>query len=193
MSSILKLVLLGDHGVGKTCLVSRWSKNSYRTDQPATIGAAFSQREVQVNGETHKLQIWDTAGEERYHAMAPIYSQGAVGAFLVFDLTSKVTMEHLTKWQKCLESCDPHVCVTIVGNKSDCDNRELTFGDGEAFAQSLGYEYAEVSAKTGAGVEDAFMNLTEKAVGARTVSPKFEAQLTLESKAPAKKGDSACC
>jgi small GTP-binding protein len=191
MAAMLKLVLLGDHSVGKTSLVSRWSKNTYRPDQPATIGAAFSQREMQVNGETHKLQIWDTAGEERYQSMAPIYSQGAVGAFLVFDVTARASLEHIATWQKCLESCDPHVCVMVVGNKADAAARQVTFAEGEAFAQALGYDYAETSALTGAGVEEAFVNLTERAVQARAVRAAPLA-LNLGGKDQAKK-EGGCC
>jgi small GTP-binding protein len=192
MSGALKLVLLGDHSVGKTSLVSRWSKNTYRPDQPATIGAAFSQRELQLHGELYKLQIWDTAGEERYHSMAPIYSQGAIGAFVVFDVTKRTSFDHITVWQKCLESCDPHVCVMLVGNKSDCEAREVDFGDGEAAAQRLGYEYAETSAKTGAGVEDAFLNLTEKLVAARAVRAEGSEAIWAPTTGEGQKDDKCC-
>jgi small GTP-binding protein len=192
MSGILKLVLLGDHGVGKTCLVSRWSKNVYRPDQPATIGAAFSQRDLQLDGEVHKLQIWDTAGEERYHSMAPIYSQGAVGAFLVFDVTSRQTLDHIANWQKCLESCDPNVRVMVIGNKADCENREVSFNDGEAVAERLGFDYGETSAATGAGVEDVFLNLTQKAIQARDTKPT-PTEIRLTPKPRGSKESSGCC
>jgi GTPase SAR1 family protein len=124
--------------------------------------------------------------------MAPIYSQGAIGAFLVFDVTTRASLEHISNWQKCLESCDPHVCVMVLGNKADCENREVQFAEGEAVAQEFGYDYAETSAKTGAGVEDAFINLTEKAIEARSVKAGMATELQLTPR-PAQQKKEACC
>jgi small GTP-binding protein len=193
MSGFLKVVLLGDHGVGKTSLVSRWSKQNYRPDQPPTIGAAFSQQEVKVDGEIYKLQIWDTAGEERYQAMAPIYSQGACGAFLVFDVRARITLEHLTIWQKCLESCEPNVCVIVVGNKSDAEDRTIKFTEGEEFAAKFGYDYAETSALNGAGVDETFTSLTEKAVNARAAKQIIRGSDIMDPGKGRNRKDGQCC
>jgi small GTP-binding protein len=162
-----KIVLLGDHGVGKTSLVSRWVKSTFRGDQPATIGAAFSQREVMLRGQPNKVQIWDTAGEERYHSMAPVYSQGAV---IVFDVSRRDSFNALPEWTKCLSQCDPRVAIVITGNKSDVEQRDVTFEEGESFAKHHGYVYFETSAKTGAGVDEAFGLVAEKALKNRSAS-----------------------
>jgi small GTP-binding protein len=157
-----KLVLLGEHGVGKTCLASRWFRGGFRTDQPPTIGAAFIQKEVSVHGEPKKIQIWDTAGEERYHSMAPVYSEGASGAVIVFDVTRRETMTRIPAWVKCLSHCDDGIVILVVANKCDSEKREILFDEGEAYARALNFEYFETSAKTGAGVEEAFEFIVER-------------------------------
>jgi small GTP-binding protein len=184
-----KIVLLGDHAVGKTSLVSRWVKATFRGDQPATIGAAFSQREVLVDGQPKKVQVWDTAGEERYHSMAPVYSQGAQGAVIVFDVTRRDSFLNIGEWVKCLSQCDTKIAIVIAGNKSDIEGREITFDDGEKFARENGYTYFDTSAKTGAGVEETFTFVAEKVLVARDQAP-FLADIQGKEEA---QQESGCC
>jgi small GTP-binding protein len=162
---IVKLVLLGDTGVGKTCLISQWSKGTFRAEEQSTIGAAFTQKTFTFSGALYKLHIWDTAGQERYQSMAPIYSQGANGALFVFDLTRSNTLASLSKWRSCLDNCPQDIPVVIAGNKSDLtDRRQVSFEDGLAYACSVNCQYFETSAQNGSGVEDAFSTLTQSAL-----------------------------
>jgi small GTP-binding protein len=189
MARAPKVVLLGDHGVGKTCLVSRWVKDAYRGDQPATIGAAFSQREVVVNGQATKIQIWDTAGEERYQSMAPVYSRGALGAMIVFDVARRESLASIPAWVKCLAHCDTRIVVVVAANKSDVERREVSFEEGDAYARERGFVYFETSAKTGAGVEEAFGYLAERVLEIRASA---EEPAIVEEK-PAAANAGGCC
>jgi Ras-related protein Rab-2A len=145
-------------------------KASYRSDQAATIGAAFSQREVIVDGHPTKIQIWDTAGEERYHSMAPVYSRGALGALIVFDVSRRESFNNIPMWIKCLEQCDSRIVIVITANKSDIETREIAFEEGDGFARDRNYVYFETSAKTGAGVEEAFGYLAERVLEVRAAA-----------------------
>jgi GTPase SAR1 family protein len=146
-----------------------------------------------MNRETHKLKIWETAVEERYHSMAPIYSQGAIGVFLVFDVRKRESLGNIRNWQNHLDTCDPAVRAAIIGNKIDIANREVSIGDGQASAESLAYDYAETSAKTGAGVEDAFFDLTTKAVDARSVTAVPATSVSIAGNSSENIAKSGCC
>jgi small GTP-binding protein len=175
---LVKLVLLGDAGVGKTSLLSRWYKDAFRPDQQQTIGAAFTQKEFQFGGGTYKLQIWDTAGQDRFQSMAPIYSQNARGALLVFDLTRTETLEHLEKWRGCLDNCADDLPIVIAGNKSDLDSaRTVPFDEAVRAAQQMNAEYFETSAENGTGVTDAFETLAETSIKSTAVPLTLELDL----------------
>jgi Ras-related protein Rab-5C len=191
----MKLVLLGDTGVGKTCLVSRWGKNTFRADQQSTIGAGFTQKSFTYSGMTYKLHIWDTAGQERYQSMAPIYSQNAGGALVVFDLTRPETLANLQKWRDCLDNCPQDIPVVIVGNKSDlADERQVTFDEGIAYSQRMKCEYFETSAENGSGVDDAFSTLAQSAFAAKNAREQAaESQVTLTNQSEPPEESSACC
>ncbi|OHS96968.1 Ras-related protein YPTC6 [Tritrichomonas foetus] len=157
-----KIVLIGDSGVGKTSLVTKWIRNTYKDDQEPTIGASYLQSVMEINGEPHKIQIWDTAGEEKYRTMMPIYSQGASGALLVFDLTREQTMEHVPQWIECI--CCEKVPIVVAGNKADIDEREISYPTAQKFCENLGLHYIETSAHNGMGVDEAFTQLIKKAI-----------------------------
>ena len=117
---IWKVVLIGDTGVGKTNLLSRYTRNEFDAESKTTIGVEFSTRNMVIKGKTIRAQIWDTAGQERYRAITSVYYRQAVGALVVYDITKKPTFENLEKWLKELrQHADPNVCVMIVGNKTD--------------------------------------------------------------------------
>jgi small GTP-binding protein len=133
MTAHIKIVVLGNHAVGKTSLISRWYQGTFDHGQRSTIGAAFILTDFVYNSESYKLQIWDTAGEERFQAIAPIYSQNAKGAILVFDLTQRESLEDLPGWRSCLLEDIP---IVIVGNKCDLDcARKVMYFDGSSAAK----------------------------------------------------------
>ncbi|ROL45055.1 Ras-related protein Rab-25 [Anabarilius grahami] len=120
---VFKVVLIGESGVGKSNLLSRFTKNEFNHDSRTTIGVEFSTRSIQVDNITIKAQIWDTAGLERYRAITSAYYRGAVGALLVYDVTKHLTYENVERWLKELyDHADPHIVVMLVGNKSDLGN-----------------------------------------------------------------------
>ncbi|KAG7469574.1 hypothetical protein MATL_G00130290 [Megalops atlanticus] len=117
---VFKVVLIGESGVGKSNLLSRFTKNEFNHDSRTTIGVEFSTRTVQLGTVTVKAQIWDTAGLERYRAITSAYYRGAVGALLVYDIAKHLTYESVERWLKELyDHADPHIVVMLVGNKSD--------------------------------------------------------------------------
>jgi small GTP-binding protein len=116
----LKLVLVGDSGVGKSNIISKFTRNEFNLESKTTIGVEFATKVVAVEGRSAKVQIWDTAGQERYRSMASAYYRGAVGALLVYDLTHASSFESVDKWLKELRTygSEDIVCL-MVGNKAD--------------------------------------------------------------------------
>ncbi|KAG6634359.1 hypothetical protein CIPAW_12G113200 [Carya illinoinensis] len=117
---LFKVVLIGDSGVGKSNLLSRFTKNEFNLESKSTIGVEFATRTLNVDGKVIKAQIWDTAGQERYRAITSAYYRGAVGALLVYDITRHATFENADRWLKELRGhTDSNIIVMLAGNKSD--------------------------------------------------------------------------
>lgn len=118
-----KVVLLGDSGVGKSNIISRFTKNEFNMESKTTIGVEFATKTIEVNGKLVKIQIWDTAGQERYRSMASAYYRGASGALLVYDITRATSFENLQKWLRELKNfAVEDITCLMVGNK--CDLRQ---------------------------------------------------------------------
>lgn len=158
---IWKVVLVGDSGVGKTNLLSRFTRNEFNAESKSTIGVEFATRNVQIKGKTIRAQIWDTAGQERYRAITSVYYRGAVGALVVYDITKPLSFENLDKWlQELREHADPYVCIMIVGNKTDLRSlRAVTQEEGRNLAEKHNYSFIETSALDSTNVGEAFNNL----------------------------------
>ncbi|XP_042597636.1 ras-related protein Rab-25-like [Cyprinus carpio] len=155
---VFKVVLIGESGVGKSNLLSRFTKNEFNHDSRTTIGVEFSTRTVQLNGLTIKAQIWDTAGLERYRAITSAYYRGAVGALLVYDISKHLTYESAERWLKELyDHADPHMVVMLVGNKTDLAAvRSVPTEDAKDFAEKNSLLFMETSALESVNVEAAF-------------------------------------
>ncbi|XP_034030105.1 ras-related protein Rab-25b isoform X1 [Thalassophryne amazonica] len=155
---VFKVVLIGESGVGKSNLLSRFTKNEFNHDSRTTIGVEFSTRTVQIGGVTIKAQIWDTAGLERYRAITSAYYRGAVGALLVYDITKHLTYESVARWLKELyEHATPNIVVMLVGNKADlATERSVPTEEAKDFADKNGLLFVETSALESTNVEVAF-------------------------------------
>uniref|UniRef100_A0A671FJ32 Ras-related protein Rab-25 n=1 Tax=Rhinolophus ferrumequinum TaxID=59479 RepID=A0A671FJ32_RHIFE len=158
---VFKVVLIGESGVGKTNLLSRFTRNEFSHDSRTTIGVEFSTRTVMLGTAAIKAQIWDTAGLERYRAITSAYYRGAVGALLVFDLTKHQTYTVLERWLKELyDHAEATIVVMLVGNKSDLSQaREVPTDEARMFAENNGLLFLETSALDSTNVELAFQTV----------------------------------
>ncbi|KAF7226540.1 ras-related protein Rab-25b isoform X2 [Nothobranchius furzeri] len=158
---VFKVVLIGESGVGKSNLLSRFTKNEFSHDSRTTIGVEFSTRTVQLNGLTIKAQIWDTAGLERYRAITSAYYRGAVGALVVYDITKHLTYESVERWLKELfDHADTHIVVMLVGNKTDLESeRSVPTEEAKDFAEKQNLLFLETSALQSTNVEAAFSSV----------------------------------
>nr|GLL45491.1 ras-related protein YPT3 [Ipomoea trifida] len=155
---LFKLVLIGDSGVGKSNLLSRFTKNEFNLESKSTIGVEFATKSLNIGGKVIKAQIWDTAGQERYRAITSAYYRGAVGALLVYDVTRHVTFENVTRWLKELrDHTDPNIVVMLIGNKSDLRHLvAVPTEEGKNFAEREALYFMETSALEATNVENAF-------------------------------------
>lgn len=157
---------LGDSNVGKSSLVLRFVKNQFNADQVTTVGAAFLQSPVPLDDSDEKIQfgIWDTAGSERYKALAPMYYRGAEAAIVVFDMTSFESFEGAKSWVRELKLYgQPNVVVALAANKCDQESfRVVTTHEGQAYARENELTYFETSAKTAHNVRRMFVELAQR-------------------------------
>ncbi|KAF9179212.1 Ras- protein Rab-11A [Mortierella polycephala] len=158
---LFKVVLIGDSGVGKSNLVSRFTRNEFNLESKSTIGVEFTTRSIQVDAKTIKAQIWDTAGQERYRAITSAYYRGAVGALLVYDIAKHATYENVGRWLKELrDHADTNIVIMLVGNKSDLRHlRAVPTDEAKQFAAENGLSFIETSALDSSNVELSFQRI----------------------------------
>jgi len=162
---LFKIVLVGDSGVGKSNLLSRFTRDVFTADDKSTIGVEFATRILPMkDGKRVKAQIWDTAGQERYRAITTAYYRGALGALLVYDITKQLTLENIPRWLRELKDhANRDIVLIIVGNKCDMDeNRQVSEEQVKSMAAELGVEYIEASARNNINVEKGFLYVVEK-------------------------------
>ncbi|XP_073113414.1 uncharacterized protein [Elaeis guineensis] len=158
-----KLVLLGDGRVGKTSLVLRYVNNSFSEKQQATVQASYLTKRLVIEGVPITLSIWDTAGQERFHALGPIYYRDA-DALLVYDITDNDTFVRVRKWVKELQQmASKNIIMTIAANKSDLvRSKKFDIQEAESYAAAIGSKLFLTSAKSGTGVEEAFLDIATR-------------------------------
>jgi len=158
---LFKVVLIGDSGVGKSNLLSRFTRNEFNLDSKSTIGVEFATRTLSIDEKTIKAQIWDTAGQERYRAITSAYYRGAVGALLVYDIAKHATYASVPRWLKELrDHADANIIIMLVGNKSDLKHlRAVPTDEAKAFAAENNLSFIETSALDASNVESAFQTI----------------------------------
>ena len=182
---IFKIVLIGDSGVGKTNILSRYINNEFSLATQSTVGVEFGSKIIKKNGKVIKLQIWDTAGQERYKSITSAYYKGSKGAFVVYDITRKTTYDNIDKWIGELKTNGSEdVLIMLVGNKSDLeDKREVITEEVEKKAQEQKLAFCETSALNGKNVEYAFEKLINEILKKVEKEKINEAKQLSESKA----------
>ena len=173
----LKIIVLGESGVGKTCILNKYVKNLFIESHKSTIGADFFTKEIQLNDKHITLQLWDTAGQERFQSLGKAYYRGADAVILVYDITDKISFDKIDSWKKhFIKNYDGNDMnnfpFLLIGNKSDLnDDREITFENGSNYANNMSNNgnnnnnvlFYECSAKNGHQINEAIQAIASKA------------------------------
>jgi len=195
---LIKLLLIGDSGVGKSCLLLRFSEDQFTPSFITTIGIDFKIRTIDMDGKKIKLQIWDTAGQERFRTITTAYYRGAMGILLVYDVCDERSFNNIRTWfQNVEQHATEGVHKILIGNKCDWTEKRVVSEDqGRALAQELGIPFIETSAKSNINVEEAFFSLArdikKKLIDSAAVSPAGNANLNLDNKGQGKLGGGCC-
>lgn len=196
---LFKLLLIGDSGVGKSCLLLRFADDTYTDSYISTIGVDFKIRTIELEGKTVKLQIWDTAGQERFRTITSSYYRGAHGIIVVYDVTDQDTFTNVKQW---LNEIDRYACEGVnkllVGNKSDLTQKKVVeYTVAKDFADQLTIPFLETSAKSSTNVEQAFLTMAKQIkdrTGSTTVNAgSNKATLKVGTGQNVQQQSSGCC
>ncbi|KEG14763.1 ras-related rab-4 [Trypanosoma grayi] len=163
---LMKLIVVGDSGTGKSSLLHRFVEDTFSEDQAQTIGVEFGSKIVQLAGRKVKLQIWDTAGQERYKSVTRSYYRGAVGCLIVYDISQRSSYESVPQWLNDVRQlAGREVVVMLIGNKSDLsENRVVQHNEASLYALENGLLHFETSAASGEFVSEAFLKVAKTAL-----------------------------
>ena len=161
---LFKLLLIGDSGVGKSCLLLRFADDTYTDSYISTIGVDFKIRTVDLDTKSIKLQIWDTAGQERFRTITSSYYRGAHGIIIVYDITDSLSFDNVRLWLHEIDRySSDNVCKLIVGNKSDLSNKRAVHQEtAKALSDELAIPFLETSAKNANNAEQAFLMMAAR-------------------------------
>lgn len=153
-----KVVIIGDSGVGKSNLMTRYTTNEFSQDTPATIGVEFMTKSIKIEGRDAKVQIWDTAGQERFRAISRSIYHGSKGAMLVYDITNQTSFDSIPTWLQELRVFVPATCsIFLIGNKCDLEHLRVVKKEvADRFARENGLSFLETSALEKTNVDKAF-------------------------------------
>jgi len=153
-----KIIFVGDAGVGKTTIISRIMDNPFNDVYEPSIGVDFMSKNIKFRGQNVKLQMWDTAGQEKYKGLIPSYVRNSSIVFLVYDISTKISFDNIPKWINFIRTIE-NATLVLCGNKIDLPNREVKKEEAEALAQKEGITFFEVSAKTEENIKNMFYNV----------------------------------
>lgn len=187
-----KVVIIGSVAVGKTALVNRIQYDQFEEDYQPTIGAGYVPYRTVVDGKDVELQIWDTAGLERYKSLAPIYYRDAVAAILVYDQTDAESAGALERWlENFRATVKTEAYIAVAANKNDLDNKTAPNESVKKWCEENGFQFIITSAKTGEGVKDLFGNLVQALVRTHGTVDVVRTQTLTEAREPNRA--SQCC
>lgn len=194
MASLLfKFIVIGNSGVGKSCLLMQFLKGEFRDAHHMTIGVEFASKEIRINGQLIRVQIWDTAGTENFRSITRAYYKGVTAAMIVYDVTSRDSFNNVSFWVNELhENADSNVVKIIIGNKTDLE-REVSTGEGRALANKAKCLFIETSAYSGNDVNTAFESLARAALEEGSVAGLRACAASQNLKSSQKKGSKTCC
>ena len=155
---LLKYVVIGDSGVGKSNILLRYINNTFSEEFKTTVGVEFGAKNIEVNNNIYRIQIWDTAGQENFRSIARAYYKNSVCACIVYDITNRSSFQSIQSWiDDCSKQTSKTVLLLLIGNKSDLkDMREVQYEEGEKFAKLHNMNFLETSAKTGENISSIF-------------------------------------
>ena len=153
-----KIIFVGDAGVGKTTIIGRIMDNPFSEVYEPSIGVDFMSKNIKYQGQNIKLQMWDTAGQEKYKGLIPSYVRNSSIVFLVYDISSKTSFDNIPNWINFIKSIE-NTTLVLCGNKIDLDKREVKKEEGEELAKKEGISFFEVSAKTDENIKNMFYNV----------------------------------
>ncbi|EAY10048.1 small GTP-binding protein, putative [Trichomonas vaginalis G3] len=190
----LKVVVIGDSSVGKTCVSLRYLTGEFSSQTRPTIAAGFCNAKVKLGKTDIDLLIWDTAGQEAYRGLTSQYYRDAKVALIVFDLTNPATLNSVTEWHQRLTDANREsvVCV-LVGNKSDLPNRQVSQEQGEAVANEIKALYRETSAFTGKGISEVFEDVCEEYLKLHPTQPTPNVKPTVDVTRQSGGKQGGCC
>jgi small GTP-binding protein len=169
-----KILTIGESGVGKTCLLLRYTDNKFVKNHLTTIGIDFKAKILHMLGKSIKLKIWDTAGQERFRNITQQYYKGADGIILVFDVTDRNSFEKVSEWMLQIKNYTQidKIGIILLGNKVDLEPREVKPNEGEELAKQFNIKYFETSAFSNYRIDESFLALTEEIMQKKNIDLK---------------------
>ena len=162
---IYKILLLGNYSVGKTCFLLRYMDNTFETDHLTTVGLDYRLVNLEYKSKPIKLQIWDTAGQDRFKSITKNYYKGANGMLILYDITNKKTFDDITNWITEINEESSNVIINCIGHKKDLENkRKVSYEEGKKLCDKYNMSFFECSAKTGEGVKEAVEDLVDRMI-----------------------------
>ncbi len=190
---IIKILIIGDSTVGKTNFVYKFSEDKFIENYFASTGIELKTTSIQIDGKSIKIQLWDTAGQEKYRAMTKNLYLKSQGIIILFDITNETSFINLKNWMSQIkESCGEDIPILLVGNKIDLeDNRVINKERAMEYANNENIEYIEVSSKTGENINEALTSLLQKILKRADSNSNFS--FTLDAGTVKKKTKHNCC
>ena len=160
---LLKYIIIGDSAVGKSNILTQYVYEKFSEEFQSTLGVEFAAKNAVIDNKVYRIQIWDTAGAESFRSITRAYYKNSVCAFIVYDITKRETFENVQVWLDDIKNqCPQTVLLVLVGNKLDLENeRQISYEEGESFAQKNNMYFFETSAKTGVNIENLFLKTVE--------------------------------
>jgi small GTP-binding protein len=190
---LFKLLIIGESGVGKTCLLLRFTDDSFTANHLTTIGIDFKIKIINLEEKQIKLQIWDTAGQERFRTITKTYYKGAHGIILTYDVTDENSFKNIRNWVKQIEqNAQTNVCKILVGNKCDREDRKISYEEGAKLASEFKMQFFETSAKSNYNVNETFTYLTKEILNTSDPKPITD-NINFAKPSEGKKDKKKCC